>query len=47
MTRPRLPQDWWREITASERFNGAEWLMLAVSALAIAGTAVALARVLQ
>ena len=43
----KIPDQWWQEITRSERFNSAEWLMLGVSALALAGAAVVLARVLQ
>jgi len=46
MTGRKLPEQWWQEIIGSERFNGAEWLMLAVCALALAGAAVALIRVL-
>jgi hypothetical protein len=47
MSGRKIPNGWWQEIIGSERFNGAEWLMLGVCALALAGAAVALARVLQ
>ena len=43
----KFPDEWWHEITRSERFNRAEWLMLGVSALALAGVALVLARALQ
>ena len=47
MSGRKLPEQWWQEIIASERFNGAEWLMLGVSALALAGAAVALVRIIH
>lgn len=39
-----LPERW-QEISRSERFNGAEWLLLAVSVLALAGALMMLVRV--
>jgi len=47
MSARKPPQYWWHEITRSERFNGAEWLMLGVSAIALAGAVVVVVRVLQ
>jgi type IV secretory pathway TrbF-like protein len=47
MSGRKILNQWWQELIGTERFNSAEWLMLGVSALALAGAAVALARVLQ
>ncbi|MCG3168833.1 MAG: hypothetical protein CALGDGBN_00340 [Pseudomonadales bacterium] len=36
---------WWQELARSERFNGAEWLLLAVSVFALAGAVVVFVRI--
>jgi hypothetical protein len=42
----RRPQAaWWQELYRSERFNGAERLLLGVAALALTGALVVLVRV--
>lgn len=46
MTGRKAPPTWWQEIVRSERFNGAEWLMLGVSAMALAGAVLVFVRVL-
>ena len=38
---------WWQEITRSERFNRAEWLLLGVSAIAFVGVLTMLVRVVN
>jgi hypothetical protein len=45
MSGRRSQPAWWQEIARSERFNGAEWLLLGVSALAFAGALMMLVRV--
>ena len=46
MTERKSPQTWWHEMVRSERFNGAEWAMLGVSAMALAGALVVFVRIL-
>lgn len=46
MTGRKTPQYWWHDILRGERYSSAEWLMLGVSAIALTGAMVVLARVL-
>jgi hypothetical protein len=45
MSGRRTQPAWWQDLYRSERFNGAEWLLLGVSALALAGALLMLVRV--
>jgi len=46
MSGRRTHAAWWQGLSRSERFNGAERLLLGVSALALSGILVMLIRVL-
>ncbi|MBK6286881.1 MAG: hypothetical protein IPJ33_08955 [Gammaproteobacteria bacterium] len=46
MTGRKTEHTWWQEITRSDRFNGVEWLLLGVSAFALAGALMVLTQVL-
>jgi len=37
-------RSWWHEITRSDRFNRAEWMLLGVSGLAFVGVILVLAK---
>ena len=47
MTGRKTEHTWWQEITRSDRFNGAEWLLLGVSAVALAGALLVLMQALD
>jgi hypothetical protein len=42
----KTEQTWWQEITRSERFNSAEWLLLGVSGSALTAALMVLLRAL-
>ena len=46
MSGRKTQHTWWQEITRSDRFNGVEWLLLGVSAFALAGALMVLTQVL-